>query len=76
MKDPGLRLDTRKKFFAVRLMRHWHRLPRKVVAAPGTVQGQAGWGFAKPALVGGVRGRGREIGAGCSLRSVPTQNGP
>ncbi|KFV48170.1 hypothetical protein N341_06666, partial [Tyto alba] len=34
LKEGRFRLDLMKKFFTVRMVRHWHRLPRAAVAAP------------------------------------------
>ncbi|KFQ36834.1 hypothetical protein N332_05429, partial [Mesitornis unicolor] len=34
LEEGRFRLDMRKKFFTVRVMRHWHRLPREAMDAP------------------------------------------
>jgi len=34
LKEGRLRLDIRKKFFTMKVVKHWSRLPREAVAAP------------------------------------------
>lgn len=60
LKEGRFRLDTGKKFFTVRVVRHWNRLPRKVVGAPSleVFKARQDGASSKPGLVWDVLAHG------------------
>ena len=72
LKEVRFRLDIGKKLFTVRVVTHWHRLPREAVAAPSLAVFKAR-GFEQPGLVEGVPAHGRGVETRWSLRSFSIQ---
>jgi len=50
LREGRFRLDTRKKFFTMRLVKHWNRLPREVMEAPSleTFKVMLDWALSNP----------------------------
>jgi len=48
----------------MRVMKHWHRVPREALDAPlpGSLQGQVGWSSEQPGLVEDVPAHGMGVG--------------
>ena len=43
MEEYRFRIGIRKKFFTVRVVRHWNKLPNEVVDAPPRKHSRPGW---------------------------------
>ena len=43
LKESRFKLDIRKKCFTIRVLKHWHRLPREVVDVPSWKCSRSGW---------------------------------
>jgi len=62
LKEGRFRLDIRKRFFTMRVVRPWNRLPREAVAAPSLAVFKARLDGALSTLVEGVPVHGRGAG--------------
>ncbi|KFO86779.1 hypothetical protein N320_03116, partial [Buceros rhinoceros silvestris] len=51
LKEEGSRLDIRNKVFTLRVVKHWHRLPREVVKSPSLETFQVRWDRALSNLI-------------------------
>ena len=61
LKEGGFRIDIRRKFFTMRVVKHWNMLPREAVDTPflEVFQGQVGWSSEQHGLVEDVPAHGR-----------------
>jgi len=54
LKEWRFKLNTRRKFFTMMVVRHWHCCSERLwCSIPRGVQGQVGWGPGQPELMGG-----------------------
>jgi len=62
LEEGRFRLDIRKKFFTNEMLQHVAQRGGCGCPHPGGIQGQGGWGFEQPGLVGGVSAYSRGVG--------------
>ena len=62
LEEGRFRLDIRKKFFTNETLQHVAQRGGCGCPHPGGIQGQGGWGFEQPGLVGGVSAYSRGVG--------------
>jgi len=62
LKEGRFRLDIRKKFFTIRVVKQWNMLSRDAVDVSGDIWGQAGRGSEHPNLAVGVPVHCRGVG--------------
>lgn len=72
LKEGKFRLNIGKKFFNLRMVRHWHRLPREVADVPPSELLKAGWVLQRLCLVGGLPATAGGVGI-WSISTLPTQ---
>lgn len=73
LKEGKFRLDLRKKFFTVMVVRHWNTLPREAVYDPSLEELKAGLDGALSNHSGRCPGPRQGRSARLSLRCLPTQ---
>lgn len=73
LKQESFTLDITKKFFIMRVVEHWHRLP-KGCPIPGNIPGQGGRGSGQLVLIEGVHAHCSECWTRWPLKILPSRS--
>lgn len=66
LKESRFRVDIRRKFFTLRVVKHWNKVPREIADGPipGSVQVRVGGSSEKPCLLENISVHGTGLGTG------------